>query len=403
MNKNYRLFRILLIAFVIGYVYIALVYNGIWFKFTEGLSELKFIHYPFMLILTFYVTLTVHELAHFLAFRFQGISLRALYLTVFVFFKDKSGWHFTIKPKLWVLGGGLVVPDLPNIHNDDIYESIKTKFAKTLIAAPITTIVFLAMVILTFGLSLIYSTSSIWIGFYAIFTLFTILLSSLYIYTFKLSTQAFYGDFVAYRKMKTDDTFALAQIMQYAMFAIDSHDSRDRYFFDKSKEMLKGLNLSSNVFHVMLLTHYIDHVIRLHQDIDLVLHEKIKEYAKRPSLKDEHSVMLAYELCAYFYMLKDVERAYTLFHDIQKRVSLKLDLKMRDYLKKRTMHIIHIEDQEAFLLNQENIYIGNSWIFEAISDPFELLEEQHQKLPFVEYKTDVVLIEPEINEQQKSD
>lgn len=374
-----------------------------WFKLTNGLSELKFIHYPFMLILTFYVTLTIHELGHFFAFLFQGIPLRAIYLTVFVFYKDKTGWHFVIKPKLWVLGGGLVVPDLPNIDRDEIYQSIKHKFAISLMAAPVVTILFMAFVVITFIISLMYATSPVWIGFYAVFTLFTVMLSSLYIYTFKLSAQSFYGDFIAYRKMKTDETFALAQVMQYAMFSHENYDTRNQYFFTKTKEMLKTLRLTSNLFHVMLLTHYIDEITRSHQEIDLILHEKIKDYARKPSLRDEHSLLLAYEICAYFYKLKDVERAYHLFDDIQNRVSQKLDSKMKVYLKLRTMHILNIEDHTAFLSDPKNIYIGNSWIFEAISDPYEMLSEQHEKLPFIEYKTDVVFTEMTQLSEQKSD
>jgi hypothetical protein len=403
MKKKYRFLILLWVPLIISSLYVLLVYHGIWFRFTDGLAELKFIHYPLMFIITFYVTLTVHEFGHFFAFLFQGIPLRALYLTVFVFYKDKQGWHFTIKPKLWVLGGGLVIPDLQNIDSDEVYDAITSKFAKSLIAAPIVTIVFLSWVILTFILSVLFSSSSVWIGFYALFTLFTILLSSLYIYTFKLSSQSFYGDFIAYRKMKNDDVFKLAQVIQYAMFSTESYDSRDQYFFTKTKEMLKKIKLSSNIFHVMLLTQYIDGIMREQQEMDDELHEKIKTYAIKPPLRDEHSLMLAYELCAYFYKLKDVEKAYRLFEDIASRVSQKLDEKMRNYLKYRTMHIINLEDQEAFLSNKENIYIGNSWIFEAISDPYELLKEQHEKLPFVEYTSEVHFDEPLESNEQKSD
>jgi hypothetical protein len=403
MKKKYRLLVLLMTSFLVGSIYSLLVYYGIWFRLINGLAELKFIHYPLMFIVTFYVTLTVHELGHFFAFLCQGIPLRALYLTIFVFYKDNQGWHFTIKPKLWVLGGGLVIPDLQNINSDEIYDSITFKFAKSLIAAPMVTIAFLGFTIITFIVSILYSSSTLWIGFYAVFTLFTILLSSLYIYTFKLSAQSFYGDFVAYRKMKSDETFKLAQVMQYAMFSLQSYDSRDQYFFKKTKEMLKKIKFSSNVFHVMLLTQYIDGIMREHQDIDLVLHDKIKSYAIKPPVRDEHSLMLAYELCAYFYQLKDVEKAYRLFEDIQQRVNQKLDEKMRNYLKYRAMHILNIEDQESFLSNKDNIYIGNSWIFEAVADPYELLEEQHEKLPFVEYKSEVHWDEPLESSEQKSD
>src|SRR5690554_1605505 len=155
-------------------------------------------------LLVFYITLIFHELGHFIAFKVQKIKLRALYITIFVFYKTKEGWRFTIKPKLWVLFGGLVVPDLELIEDDKTYHEIAKKFAISLITAPIVTISLLGFTIIMFILTVIFSTNSLWIGTISIMTFYVILLSALYIYTFKLSNQNFYGDFVAYKKMKDD-------------------------------------------------------------------------------------------------------------------------------------------------------------------------------------------------------
>lgn len=396
MKKKLKVPLWLLASFVIGYVYTALVYNGIGYTLIEGIRTLSFFSYPLILILAFYVTLTLHELGHLIAFVIQGIKIRALYLTMFVFYKDKDGWHFTVKPKLWVLGGGLVIPDLPSIETEETYQDIRKKFAISLIAAPITTIVFLGIVLVTFILSL-YISSTAFIGFYAIFTLFTLLLSMLYIYTFKLSSASFYGDFVAYRYILNDEVFALAQIQQYAMFSIDASEERDAFLYQKTTQLLKKSKLTSNLFLVVLLTHYLDSIIYEHREIDLVLHEMIKTYAIHPSVRDEYTLLLAYSLCAYFYALKDVERAYRLFEDIQKRVSQKLNPQMTEYFKRRTMHVIHLEDQSEFLSRVENVYVGNSWIFDSVEDPYASLSEQHEKLPFVPYQTEIPL-NPEENQ-----
>ena len=117
--KKHKWIYIPIIVFLIGIIYTILIYNGIWFKLTSGLESLALIGYFLWFLFAFYFTLTLHELGHFLAFYFQKVKLRAIYLTIFVFYKNEKGWHFTIKPKLWILFGGLVVPDLGEIRNKE--------------------------------------------------------------------------------------------------------------------------------------------------------------------------------------------------------------------------------------------------------------------------------------------
>jgi hypothetical protein len=379
----------LIFAFILGYIYTALVYNGIWFKFTDGLKTIHFLLYFVWFFVAFFLSLTLHELGHFFAFLFQGIKLRALYITVFVFHKTNKGWRFTIKPKLWVLLGGLVVPDLGEIKSDDDLEKVHKKFANSLVVAPIVTCVFLFIVILTFILSLIYSQSDNWIGFISIFTIYTILLSSLYIYSFTLSNPMFYGDFVAYKKMKEDPVFQLAQISQYTMFSLKDSNETNTYLWEKTRDTLKTIPLKNSIFHIMLLTNYLDGIIRSDQEIDLQIDKKIQHLSISHYMRNEQGLMLAYDLCYYHYKQKNVAKAYQLFDEIQRRISKKLDPKLTTYYKKKSMHIMHIEYQDEFLEQIDNYYVGNSWIFESLMDPYEALKEYHEKLPFIEYSLPV--------------
>ncbi|MCR3906253.1 MAG: site-2 protease family protein [Tenericutes bacterium] len=379
----------LILAFFIGYSYTALVYNGIWFKFTDGLKTIHFLLYFVWFFLAFFVSLTIHELGHFFAFLFQGIKLRALYITIFVFYKTDQGWRFTIKPKLWVLLGGLVVPDLGAIQSEEDLKDTHQKFAKALLAAPIVTCVFLFLVILTFFLSIIFSTNDAWNGFISIFTIYTTLLSALYIYSFTLSNPMFYGDFVAYKKMKEDPIFQLAQITQYTMFSSDDSDETTEFLWEKARSTLTTVPFRNSIFHTMVLTNYLDGVIRLDKDADPQIDKKLKHLQIAAYTRSEQGLMLAYDLCYYYYKQKNVEKAYQLYEEIQKRVSKKLDPKLRSYYQKKSMHVMHIEYQDEFLDNKDNYYIGNSWIFEALMDPYETLKEYHEKLPFVEYSVPV--------------
>ncbi len=386
------------LIFFIGFVYTSLVYDGIWFKFVDGLQTLSIIGYFLWLIFAFYLTLALHELGHFIAFAVQKVKLRALYLTIFVFFKDEKGWHFRIKPKLWVLFGGLVVPDLRDIKDEKAYEELSKKFARSLITAPIVTITFMVLSLLTFVLILIFGNYPHLLGIISINTLYITLLSSLYIYTFKLSNPMFYGDFVAYRKMKEDHVFQLAQISQYTMFSLGESEDSERYLWERSKQTIESEPVSVSLFCIMVLTNYIDGILHHGYAHDLMLDSKLSQISLPALCRTEQGLSLAYDLCFYDYYRGNPEGAYQKFDRIQKRTNQKLDPKMVLYMRNRAAHLIHLEDQSLFLDNQENLYIGNAWIFDALMKPYEMLKAYHNPLPYVEYSCPVVLLE-----EQKSD
>jgi membrane-associated protease RseP (regulator of RpoE activity) len=397
--KKYKIIFLLLSSFIIGFIFVLLVYAGIWSKFTQSLASIHFIFYLLLFLLTFYLTLTLHELGHFLSFYFQKVNLRAIYLTIFIFYKTKSGWKFRIKPKLWFLLGGLVVPDLGLIKNDDDYENISKKFANSLIFAPIVTISFLVLMIITFVITLAYSNNFELIGVITIVTFYTILLSTLYIYSFSLSNQMFYGDFIAYKKMKSDPIFRLAQITQYQMFSLnDLDDENNLYIFNKIRLALRDITITQNLFHTMLLIHYLDGVVRKNYPIDLNIDIKLRRLNVRPYLKKEEGLTLAYDLSNYFYKIKDVQKAYQMFELINQMKYDKLDQKMVEYYRRKNMHIMHIEYQDEFLSHKENIYVGSNFIFEAFIDPFEDIDQYHEKLEFVCYQTIVDLVKEEDKE-----
>jgi len=398
--KKFKWLFLAIFVFVIGCFYTTLIYTGIWFKLTSGLRSLSFFGYFLWFIFAFYFTLTLHELGHFIAFYVQKVKLRALYLTIFVFYKNEKGWHFTVKPKLWVLFGGLVVPDLGEIRNEEEYKILSNKFRKSLIAAPIVTISVMALGIIVFVISMIFSQHVHLNGILTINALYITLISILYIYTFKLSNHMFYGDFVAYKKMKEDPVFELAQINQYTMFS--SIDSRDtiRFMWEKSKETIKTLPLSTSIFYLMIITNYIDGLLKSDYDFNLEIEDKLRHLNLNALCKSEQGLNLAYDLCFYDYKKGHVEQAYQRFDRIQNKIGKKLDEKMVLYLKNKTLHIMHREDHTEFLSKKENLYIGQSWIFDALIDPYEMLFAYHQQLPYVEYSCPVVFEE---KEEQKSD
>lgn len=389
--KKYRWLYFLIFSFFIGVVFTLLVYAGIWQKFVLGLATVPWWSWPLYLILTFYVTLTLHELGHFIAFYVQKIKLRAIYLTIFIFFKTTKGWKFTVKPKLWILFGGLVVPDLDPIEDEQTYIDVSNKFANALIAAPVVTIAILVLTNTIFILSIIFSTQYQWIGFITVFNFFVIILSSVYIFTFFLSNEMFYGDFVAYRKIKKDDVFRFVQINQYVSFGLNEKNEFLPFMWQKSRELLKKHPLKHTMIDTMLLMGYLEGIIYENQERDLDIDKKIRALSVDLFMRSEHGLMTLYDMCLYYYKIGHVRDAYQLLAKIEKRQGKAISIKIRTYLNKKAKHVMNIIYDQAYLDDKENFPSDQLWIFEPILDIYKDMDILHKPLPFKVFETKVIL------------
>lgn len=384
--KKYAWLIYLLGCFFLGALFTFLVYLGLWQRLISSFQSVSIWFYILLLPLAFYVTLTLHELGHLIAFRVQGIKIRALYLTIFVFFKDQKGWHVRVVPKLWVLFGGLVVPDLDEIHSDDDLKDVSNKFAKSLIAAPIVTISFMGITILAFLLTWMFSQGGLGFGLLTIFMIYTVLLSALYIYTFGLNTKQLYGDFVAYRKIKEDELFQFVELYQYQSFSLSHHEDQP-YFYQKARHLIeKQSSIKINMFMIVTLMTYMEGVIHHKEPLSDKIDDMINHLSLHQLVKSEEGLTLIYTLIEYHYVKGDVEKAYQLLDRADKTVSKKIPLKLKLYLKKRCEHVIHHTYHETFLNNDENLYIGQAWLFEVLENPYDSLRKSHEPLPYQVYQ-----------------
>jgi hypothetical protein len=388
-------------AFFLGFFYTLLVYQGIWSKITQGLGLIPLWAYPLWLLFSFYLTLSLHELGHFFAFLFQHIKIRALYITMFIFYRDQKGWKFSINPKLWALAGGLVVPDLGEMNDEETYQKTVKSFAISLWVAPIVTIVFLIISIISTLLITIFSSNITLIGIFIINTIFISLLSTLYIYSFKLSNPMFYGDLVAYKKMKDDPVFQLIQVSQYTLFSLYESKSTNDFLFKKIEETIKQTVLNHTLFHTLLLTQYIEDILVNKYPIDPQIDHKLRHLNIQPYLRNEQGFMLVNDLIYFHYVNKDVALAYHLLNQTYSQTYPKLNEKLFNYMRKKTYHLVHLEDNQAFLDNKDNLYLGIIWIFDRLIDPYAYLSESHEPLPYTPYVCEINLEAQE--ENKKSD
>ncbi|MFP4186651.1 MAG: M50 family metallopeptidase [Acholeplasmataceae bacterium] len=402
MKAFIKAIRFISIALFIGFFMAFSVYQGYIETIRSGLEGYGFFGVLFLLILVFYITLTLHELGHFLAFRLQKIRLRAIYLTIFVFYRTEQGWRFTVRPRLWVLFGGLVVPDLAPINDEKTYQKTVDRFSKALLAGPIVTIVFAVLVLILFWLVLIFAVDPFWIGTTVYFTVFTLLLSGLYTYTFFLSTNVFFGDFVAYRHMKEDPIFQLIEIDQYTVFSLHEQEETTDFLFSKIKRVLRETELDYSVFHALLINAYLEGVMYGDKQPDEAVDQKILRRNIRPYMRFEQGIETAHALACYHYFKKDVARAYELLDRIRQGGGKSIPEKLKVYLIKRSEHAMHLKDHASFLADRENVHIGHFWIFDGLIDPYEHMKALHEPLPFSEYTSSIEYIYAD-SEKEKSD
>lgn len=391
MKRFKKALIFVLCFFIIGFVYALFVNLGVIHTFFTSLSLVPWYIYILGVIFTFYLTLTVHELGHLLAFVFQGVKIRALYLTIFVFVNDKKSVRFKIKPKLWVLLGGLVIPNLHPIENQEDYEKTVKIFRNALIAAPITTITYLSLSIFTFILGMLFLKPSLWLGILILSAIYTSLLSALYIYTFGLSTENIYGDFVAYKKMEKDPIFTFAQISQYTSFSTFESKDEEAFIYQKATDILKVAPNLNDFFIQNIMLHYFEGILKHDYPLDEVIESKLRNINMNQFIRHEQGLLAYHEMIRHDYKLKDVESAYRKYEQVKLIKRKKIDEKLINYLNHRTAHQIHLEDHQAFLENESNFYIGDNWIFEPVLDPYQDFMDDKEKLPFIPYLCEVEL------------
>lgn len=397
--KKFKFLWFILISFLIGFIFTFLVYMGLWSTLIDSFRLVPFWVYVILIPIVFYITLTCHELGHLIAFRVQGVKIRALYLTIFVFYKNEKGWHVTVKPKLWVLFGGLVIPDLPHVKNEKELTNLNRIFARALITAPIVTIVIMSASILSFLLVWIFGQASLGFGVLTIFMIYTTLLSSLYIYTFRLNTKHLYGDFVAYKKMKEDPIFQFAEITQYISLSLQT-DEDYTFLYQKAQAIIEAQpKITNQMFLIVTLMTYLEGVIEHQYPPSMKIDAMLNNIVIQRFMYSEEGLTLLYTIAAYHYYQGHVDDSYQLLEKIEHKASKRIPEKLRIYLKHKYEHMLHIAYHQDFLANNDNIYVGQSWLFEAIEDPYETAKKDHIQLPFQHYVCDI----PEEKEKMPSE
>lgn len=375
----------IIFGLVFGFLAANFRYLGFSEKISLGLKQIPFWSYPLLFIFSFYLTLSLHEFGHFFGFMFHGTKNRAIHITAFVLYKKNKHWRLGFNYRLFKLLGGFVVPDLNIIDSEETYQKEIQTFAKSLIIGPLSTIISMLMIIVIFLLVLIYSEKVFWIGSLFIVTIFSALLSYVYILSSKLHTDNIYGDFVAHKKMQEDELFQYVQISQYIGFSLKNHEKSENFLFNKCQELLIKHPLRNNMFYYTLLKEYLYGLIKNeNSNINPKINEKLSLIRMSQLKRSVFGVDLLYMMSMFDYLTGDAYEAYQKYRQAVE-VTIKGEEKMLDYLRKYAEHKMNYSNHEEVLRSLKNVD-NLAWVFSYVDDKKEL---DLKKLPYQYMQTEI--------------
>lgn len=390
MKKYKTLFLVVLIAAVFGFMMSFFIHSGLWDKLGQSIKSFKFYWYILFPFIIFFLTILVHELGHLFSFLFQGVKIRALYVLIFIFMKDsKNKFKFKIKFSNIKLLGGFVVPNLPEIDNDNKFEEIRTKFAKAIKHGPITSIWYCVISILLFFIVWFFSGSYFMITLLLLNAVLTLLFTLLIIKVSKLNNDMYYGDYVAYEKIMNDETFTLLQINQYLMFSLISTPLSEEYIYERIiNTYQKKEFVSYKLFDLNIISSYIGYNIRLDEQ-DRSLKEYIDKYNIQTVKRFDYGFEFGLLLSSYYYKMGEVKKSYEIFEQFE---YLGKDNFEKTLLVKLYEHIINLSDNTELLIENKNKLFADYDLLLPLINTDDLFEEMIVRLPLQVYLTEILTI-----------
>lgn len=399
MKKYRKTINLLILAAFLGFSFAFLKHEGHWIKLTTGLKSIRWYLYPLIIIFIFFIDILVHELGHLFSFVFNGIKIKALYVLIFVLMKnDKNKWRLKVFPKYIKLLGGLVIPNLPNIRSEEEIKKTKDAFSKALIAGPNTSIFYFIFITILFFIVFLFTNANVLIALLFINFIVTALITALVMLTSKVHTSELYGDYVAYDKFLNDETFALAQIIQYISFSSFKTKESDQFFYAYLTKIYSNKRPSYQLFDITLATHFINYFMGSNDTINYSVDKVISYYNVKRLASSRHGRELAYLLSASHYKKRDVKNAYEAFYLINSTKNKYVDVLQLELLEKEYEHLLNLSDNSKYFDSKKEYLKDSLFVFEPIVDINEMILDLNKSLKVIEYKTELYC---NINEKKK--
>lgn len=368
-----------------------LIHTGYFSILINGFKAIRWFYYLPLIILFFFLVIFVHELGHFFSFIFQGIKIRAFFIFLLAFVNNKDGFKIKIHLPFLKLVGGMVVPELPNIRNEEEYEIIVRKFSKALIWGPKTSFLYFLLIMITFITLWFTKSNPILIGIFALAFIVTMLLTILVMLSSKVHTDTIYGDFAAYDKMLEDKSFQLVQVSQYITFRNTTDFKTNEFLLNKMTKAILSKGLSYKPFDLGIIDAYIRLIIysdgKLNATKEVV--DKINKYRITSLTVNKHGLETAYLIAALNYYNNDPTKAYTTYNAIKLHRNRHHSNSAKELLELKYEHLLNFNNNADILTLEEYIYKDEMVLLKPLFLIEDLKAELTYQLPQIEYYTEL--------------
>lgn len=348
--KKYRILIFFLTCIILGFITTPLFHGGYVLSLVNAYLGLKWYYHILLFIGALFSTLVLHEMTHLVAFLIKGYKNEAIILLFMIFYKNHTNkWRLKIDFKMLVLGGGLVFTKLGKIDSDEALEKASKATAFSLIAAPSMTIIS-SLSLLMFTLIFFYKNSIL-----IPLSLYVLLFSFLYTFVSTKEGNQIYGDFVAYKKIKTDKDFAFMATLQYS-------DEITDYQFNIMQQFINNYNNIS--FHSKFMTYYM-HLLEKNLFVDTEVNMKLYEltfpyitndYSFKRLLKSQYGIEIIQSVILYATKLGFHDRSIELLDQYLLYLEdKKINSNYIKFITKQTHHLLSLSNESTFINNKKNI------------------------------------------------
>lgn len=327
-----------------------LFHGGYVLSLVHAYLGLKWYYHIFLFIGALFSTLVLHEMTHLVAFLIKGYKNEAIILLFMVFYKNSSSkWRLKIDFKMLILGGGLVFTKLGKINNEEDFKKASKATAFSLIAAPTMTIVS-SLVLLFISLVFFYQNTIL-----VPLSLYILIFSLIYTFVSTKESNQIFGDFVAYKKMKTDKDFAFTATLQYS-------DEITKYQLDIMQEYVNTYkNLSFNSKFITYYLYLLEKNLFIDTEVNLKIYELtypyiVNDYSYTRLLKSKYGIEIIQSVILYASKLGFTDRSIALLDQyINYLEDKKVNSKYITYITKQTHHLLSLSNESTFINNKKNI------------------------------------------------
>lgn len=349
----------LMIAVIIGMIAAMASYGE--------LNSIAWYWHILVFFLVFLVVIAFHELAHAIAFRVQGIKIKAIYILFISFIKKNKILLPYFNIHSLKLLGGLVVPEMPTIDNDkDFYKTVK-KFKISIVAAPIASVVLSFILFIVLIILMLVNPGSSFNEIFITVNLYTLLLTLLVNISSSAEAANVHGDYRAYKRFKErDEIFSYMAIENYFIEGTKAYEESEEYMYNKLISILEKEDRIIPEYYFPLIISYLSSVIYDKKPRSSKVDEGIKRINISSLYYTEQELALAYLICSFYYIDGDIEKAFSLFEQIKKHQSKKIDPKVRTYFEKKQEHHFGLANNLEYLNDDKNIPLGIQVILEPV-------------------------------------